>query len=73
MNFRAAAKSYDKKGNLLPGDSSGMPDDFIIKTRNEYIKKTLETHLWLKQQRMGRSEHYSFGHAFTRWWHQYGK
>ena len=72
--FRYAKKSYDKKGKLVSmGKSSGMPLDFAIKTRDEYMKKALETNLWLKQQRMGRSVSYAFGHAFTRWWAMYGK
>ncbi|MBR2872958.1 MAG: DUF4838 domain-containing protein [Lentisphaeria bacterium] len=71
--FRYAAKIYDKKGNYNSNDKTVIPGDFISKTRDEYLRKTIETHLWLKQQRMGCSERYSFGHAFTRWWAKYGK
>ena len=71
--FRYAAKGYDKKGNLIGAGSSPLPEEFLIKKRSEYIKKALETNLWLKQQRMGSSERYSFGHAFTKWWELYGK
>ena len=50
-----------------------VPAEFICRTKEEYRKKMFECWLWLKQQRMGRSERYAFGHAFGRWWALYGK
>jgi len=36
-------------------------------------KRNLATARWLKQQRMGSSVPFSYGHAFTTWWKRYGK
>lgn len=36
-------------------------------------KRALATRRWLKQQRMGSSVNFSYGHAFTTWWKRYGK
>ena len=71
-----AVKRYDGKGEKngkADKSFSMVPGEFVPATKQEYMKKMYETWTWLKQQRMGRSEHYSFGHAFTRWWAMYGK
>ena len=72
-SLRYVKKGYDKKGNYISSGKSDIPEEFILKSRAEYLNKTFETLLWLKQQRMGSSERYAFGHAFTRWWAAYGK
>ncbi len=72
-SLRYVKKSYDKKGNYISSGKSEIPEEFIIKSRAEYLTKAFETLLWLKTQRMGSSERYAFGHAFTRWWAMYGK
>ncbi|MBP5639904.1 MAG: DUF4838 domain-containing protein [Victivallales bacterium] len=48
------------------------PDKFKL-TTEQNLNKYLETHLWLKQQRIGKSDSMTYGHAFTRWWERYGK
>ena len=48
------------------------PVEFRL-TKEQYQLKLVETLLWLKQQRIGKSDSMSYGHAFTRWWAQYGK
>ena len=65
----AARRFKDKK---FPGNTLG-PIDFVITNEKEYHNKKFETFLWLKQQRIGRSKEYSFGHAFTDWWERFGK
>ena len=72
-SLRYVKKGYDKKGNYISSGKSDIPEEFILKSRAEYLNKAFETLLWLKQQRMGSSERYAFGHAFTRWWAAYGK
>ena len=64
-----ARRFKDKKfpGNALP------PADFVVTNEKEYHSKKFETFLWLKQQRIGRSKDYAFGHAFTDWWERFGK
>ena len=68
---------YDKAGRLKPDNRYieyiDAPAEFCLPTRAEYDKKTNETLLWLKQQRMGRSVDPYQGHAFTWWWGRYGK
>ena len=68
-NAAANRRYKDKKfpGNML------APLDFVDLKEKEYHRKRQETYLWLKQQRIGRSRDYSFGHAFTDWWARYGK
>ena len=72
-SLRYARSGYDKKGNYISSGKKELPEEFILKTREAYCAKAFETLLWLKQQRIGRSKNYSFGHAFTRWWAMYGK
>ena len=72
-NQRGARRYDNKKGWQEDKKLRILPAEFIPATKAEYEKKMFETLLWLKQQRMGRSEHYSFGHSFTRWWAMYGK
>lgn len=52
--------------------SKDLPVDFRL-TQEQYEEKALETHLWLRRMRMGRSINYVFGHAFTNWWSKYSK
>ena len=52
--------------------NDGTPVEFEL-TKKQYQKKALETFLWLKQQRIGKSDSMTYGHAFTRWWEKYGK
>lgn len=41
-------------------------------SKEDYFAKNHENVIWLKQQRMGASVNYIFGHAFTKWWEKYG-
>ena len=50
-----------------------MPKAYQEKFAKDYKQKDYETSLWLKKMRQGRSITYGYGHAFTRWWKQYGK
>ena len=70
-DLRSAAR-YDGK-NASAKRTSYVPQEFRPATKAEYLKEMYKTWLWLKQQRMGRSVRYSFGHAFTRWWERFGK
>jgi len=64
-----AAKRYRDKN--FPANMI-VPLEYVP-TEKEYQSKKFETFLWLKQQRIGRSRDYAFGHAFTDWWARYGK
>ena len=68
-NAAARKRFKDKK---FPGNALA-PLDFVVTNEKEYHSKKFETFLWLKQQRIGRSKEYAFGHAFTDWWARYGK
>ncbi|MDO8542950.1 MAG: DUF4838 domain-containing protein [Opitutaceae bacterium] len=53
------------------GFTSGNPAlGFTSKAAEEYA--AVQT-VFLRRQRMGRSEKMSYGHAFTDWWEKYGK
>ena len=68
------AKRYDNKEYWEKIKRTGIvPAEFVPENKAEYQKKMFESWLWLKQQRMGRSVNYAFGHAFTWWWAKYGK
>ena len=72
--FWAASNFYEEDGSLKKVRKSPAPDEFLPPTRADYLKKELETRLWLKQQRMG--EHgakLNYGHAFTQWWARFGE
>ena len=71
-NQRGAAR-YDAKKAAPSKREAYVPQEFLPPTRAAYEKEMYRTWLWLKQQRMGRSAHYAFGHAFTRWWARFGK
>ena len=43
------------------------------KAATDLPKRNLATLRWLKQQRMGSSVRFVYGHAFTTWWKRYGK
>ena len=71
-NFRAANR-YDDKKAVSARRTIYVPPEFCPATKAEYMKEVYKTWLWLKQQRMGRSVRYAFGHAFTKWWFRFGK
>lgn len=53
------------------GFTSGNPAlGFTSKAAEEYAR--VQT-VFLRRHRMGRSERFSYGHAFTDWWEKYGK
>ena len=48
--------------------------DGLRKLADEMVdRQDREERLWLRRQRMGRREQFAFGHAFSRWWRQYGE
>ncbi len=51
---------------------SNYPEPLQL-TAAELEKQANEVFTWLKRQKMGNSLFFSYGHAFTRWWAQYGK
>jgi hypothetical protein len=53
-------------------DESKIPKEFRMSQR-EFASKKGDVDLWLKRMRMGESLILNYGHAFTRWWHKYGK
>lgn len=53
------------------GFTSGNPAlGFTKKAAEEYARAQA---LFLRRHRMGRSEKFSYGHAFTDWWEKYGR
>ena len=72
-NNRVAKRYNDKKKWAEGKGARIVPEEFIPAAKADYEKKMFETWLWLKQQRLGRSVNYAFGHAFTQWWALYGK
>ncbi len=62
--------------NIRPGygrhKPKGAPKDFQDSAKKRAEKK-LATNIWLKRMKMGRSQVFGYGHAFTKWWEQYGK
>ena len=50
-----------------------MPVFYREKAATDIPKRNLATLRWLKQQRMGSSVRFVYGHAFTTWWKRYGK
>lgn len=52
--------------------NADIPAELQI-SKQQLIQKRQETQLWLKRMKMGRSRIFSYGHAFTKWWDQYGK
>ncbi len=53
--------------------SQEMPKFYQQKVKTDYAVRDIDTYRWLKQMRMGSSVSFNYGHAFTRWWKQYGK
>ncbi len=41
--------------------------------RGPWTVSAEETHVWLTRMRMGRNLFLNYGHAFTKWWEQYGE
>ena len=72
-NLRGAARYDARRAASVRQKPVLAPQEFLPATRAEYGKEMFRTWLWLKQQRMGRSVNYPFGHAFTRWWDRFGK
>jgi len=48
------------------------PPEFHL-TRDEALKKQVNVLTWMRRMRMGRSENYRFGHAYTTYWDKYSK
>ena len=59
-------------GRKTANDSVKAPEEFRLSAKQRKAKR-LETQIWLKRMKMGRSQVFSYGHAFTRWWDKYGK
>jgi hypothetical protein len=46
------------------------PSEFHL-TKDEVLKKQVNVLTWMRRMRMGRSENYRFGHAYTGYWEKY--
>jgi hypothetical protein len=57
-----------RSGLTFEGDHPAL--GFTAAAAQDYAK---EQTLFLRRGRMGRSEHMSYGHAFTNWWEKYGQ
>ena len=66
--IRSDAVSVNSVKNNL-----SMPVFYHEKASRDLPKRNLATLRWLKQQRMGSSVRFVYGHAFTTWWNRYGK
>lgn len=51
----------------------GKIDGLVMADDRASDRLEREELLWLRRQRMGRRVQFAFGHAFTRWWKQYGE
>ncbi len=69
LTMREIRAGYSSK---TANDSVKAPKDFRLSVKQRKAKR-LETQIWLKRMKMGRSQVFSYGHAFTRWWNRYGK
>ena len=49
-----------------------MPAFYRKKALSDIPKRNLATLRWQKQQRLGASVRFTYGHAFTTWWKRYG-
>ena len=65
-NIRTDLFSY--KDQLLYGQYA--PSEFHL-TEAEAIKKQTDVLTWMRRMRMGRSDNFRFGHAFTSYWERY--
>ncbi|MFA6816658.1 MAG: DUF4838 domain-containing protein [Lentisphaeria bacterium] len=52
--------------------NDNIPQPFHLSLQENQAKQE-ETMLWLKRMRMGKGRTFGYGHAFTKWWDQYGK
>jgi hypothetical protein len=46
------------------------PSEFHL-TRDEALKKQVNVMTWMRRMRMGRSDNFRFGHAYTSYWNKY--
>ncbi|MCF6175135.1 MAG: DUF4838 domain-containing protein [Victivallaceae bacterium] len=69
LTMREIRPGYNKK---TARDSVKAPKEFQLSVKQRTAKR-LETQIWLKRMKMGRSQVFGYGHAFTRWWNKYGK
>ena len=61
---------------MKPADAAKdmrYPEFYRQKAKTWLPKYNVSVYRWLKQQRMGASVFYRYGHAFTEWWNRYGK
>lgn len=65
-NIRTGAYTY--KGQALYGKYA--PNEFQM-TEYEAINKQTQVLTWMRRMRMGRSENFRFGHAYTKYWEKY--
>ena len=50
-----------------------LPAFYQEKYKSDFARQDMETKLWLKKMRQGKSIIFAYGHAFTEWWGRYGK
>ena len=65
--MRCARSKRSRTKHIARVDGVTMVDDKVAERQER------EELLWLRRQRMGRRVQFAFGHAFTRWWKQYGE
>jgi len=51
----------------------GRADGVTLVDKSVVERQYREERLWLRRHRMGRREHFAFGHAYTHWWRKYGE
>ena len=84
LKLKEGKNSWDPgrlvKRGLRPGtvepkrvvNDLNYPEFYRQKAKTDLPKRNQDVYRWLKQMRMGSSAHFSYGHAFTTWWHKYG-
>jgi hypothetical protein len=65
-NIRTHNFSYEDQ--LLYGKYA--PKEFQV-TESEAVRKQTDVLTWMRRMRMGRSENFKFGHAYTSYWNKY--
>ena len=71
LTKRGMRYSTPKAQEVIKGNA--YPEFYRKKAVKDLAQRDFHTRRWLKQMRMGGSVLYTYGHAFTTWWKQYGK
>jgi hypothetical protein len=68
--YQRNLRSYAWRG--ADSNPGYVPEGFVL-TAEQAVEKRMELDLWLRRMRMGGKEFLQFGHAFSRWWEEYGE